>query len=528
MDTHSQVYAALNEKWKSTARVLLGGDIGNLEDCAEWLYSGNGPRQVEKSSISGKEVVFSIGDYPNNSRRLSLDEVDFHKQYSLETGKIRNFGSLANAVSDRVFYTGNIVLGNSKFIEKSTHIYDSFYIYETERMAFSKYAAYCTFGSYGENMYGCFSFGDCGFCIKSTNMMYSKRCFSSTKLDNCSDCYYSHGLSNCQDCIFCFNLKNKRYAIGNVVLPREKYLEIKGRMLSEFREKLIKEKKLPSLIELIGENKPDFNSAKKAALGLASLNPQKPDKKHVENAFSSTFQVIFGKAPGQIDTYSKWLSSHVVTIADEKSCLSGQSVIIPIYPSFSRFPRDCLVSQREADLLGEKMSISKEEAEGLCFANAGKTVSRIAFYSPEWDVGNSTQNIDCTGSIDSSFCYKDTLGVKGKLCAFCFLPRNSEHLFGCSEGRASSFCINCYRSTRLSRCFEVDSSNDCSDCYFCHNCENVQNGILCFNVKNKKYAVGNVEVGREKFMEIKKMMLEELNKKLEKGKMVEMSIFNLC
>lgn len=30
--------------------------------------------------------------------------------------------------------------------------------------------------------------------------------------------------------------------------------------------------------------------------------------------------------------------------------------------------------------------------------------------------------------------------------------------------------------------------------YFCHNVEHVENGILCFNVKSRKYAVGNTEV----------------------------------
>jgi hypothetical protein len=51
--------------------------------------------------------------------------------------------------------------------------------------------------------------------------------------------------------------------------------------------------------------------------------------------------------------------------------------------------------------------------------------------------------------------------------------------------------------------------------------------MFCFNVKSKRYAIGNVELGRDKYLEVKQKVLEEIVKKLEKNKSLEISIFNL-
>jgi hypothetical protein len=74
----------------------------------------------------------------------------------------------------------------------------------------------------------------------------------------------------------------------------------------------------------------------------------------------------------------------------------------------------------------------------------------------------------------------------------------------------------------------VDSSRDCADCYFCHNCENVQSGIFCFNAKNLRYAVGNLEVGREEFLRVKAMLLRRILPELEEGKQPGLDIFNIA
>ena len=50
--------------------------------------------------------------------------------------------------------------------------------------------------------------------------------------------------------------------------------------------------------------------------------------------------------------------------------------------------------------------------------------------------------------------------------------------------------------------------------------------MFCFNAKSLRYAIGNVEVGMEKFMEIKARLVGELAEKLEKNKRLDLSIYN--
>jgi hypothetical protein len=57
--------------------------------------------------------------------------------------------------------------------------------------------------------------------------------------------------------------------------------------------------------------------------------------------------------------------------------------------------------------------------------------------------------------------------------------------------------------------------------------ENCRDCILCFNVKNLKYAVGNVEVGKEEYAHIKKMVLGEIGAKLGKDKKLPWSIYSI-
>jgi len=106
-------------------------------------------------------------------------------------------------------------------------------------------------------------------------------------------------------------------------------------------------------------------------------------------------------------------------------------------------------------------------------------------------------------------------------------PTSCENCFGFDSIFFSNFSMNCYHSVKLTRCFEMDNCRDCSDSMFCHNCEAMTNALFCFNTKSKRYAVGNVEVGRENFMRIRKLVMDEMLQRIEKGKRLDWSIYNI-
>jgi hypothetical protein len=46
-------------------------------------------------------------------------------------------------------------------------------------------------------------------------------------------------------------------------------------------------------------------------------------------------------------------------------------------------------------------------------------------------------------------------------------------------------------------------------------------------VKSKRYAIANVEVGREGYLRIKQIVLGDIAKKLERNKELEFGVFNI-
>ena len=51
--------------------------------------------------------------------------------------------------------------------------------------------------------------------------------------------------------------------------------------------------------------------------------------------------------------------------------------------------------------------------------------------------------------------------------------------------------------------------------------------MFCFNVKNLHYAIGNAEVGKEKYLQARKLVLGEITEKLGKERKLEMDIYNI-
>ena len=51
--------------------------------------------------------------------------------------------------------------------------------------------------------------------------------------------------------------------------------------------------------------------------------------------------------------------------------------------------------------------------------------------------------------------------------------------------------------------------------------------MFCFNIKGKSYAIGNVEVGKEEYGRIRKLLLADIHSRLEKSKRLDRNIYNL-
>jgi len=181
----------------------------------------------------------------------------------------------------------------------------------------------------------------------------------------------------------------------------------------------------------------------------------------------------------------------------------------------------------EAEFIGSCLHLEPEEAERLSFSSITEGISKIAYLSPEFFFGENINVVECATQYQSMNSYRSPGVSFSKNTAYSFWPRTSECIFGSSMAFESYYCINCYYSEKLNRCFETDSSKSCSDSYYLHNCENVRSSLFCFNAKNLAYAVGNAVVGKEQFDKTKQMLLEWANGQLSRKKEVPLSIFDV-
>ncbi|MFH1785296.1 MAG: hypothetical protein ABH842_02620 [Candidatus Micrarchaeota archaeon] len=520
----SETYNILNQSWKKTTKLLFGEEIGELEEYSKWLSGLIDSNLIRKSTLSGKEVAFSIKEYYPNSKWISFDEVDFNKKFEpLDINEIKDIDSLIQAVSDRAYYCGNTVLGNSSHVERSCNLTDCFYVTDSAQFINSKYLAYCTVGRDSNNCFGVHGPGETEFCIRCTQTFSVKRSFEIWSAQNCSDCYYVSNLTGCSNCLFSFHLKNKRYCIGNLEIDKEKYFSIKKSLCEQMVDELKKNKSLPSLLDIVKKGK-----LQKPNLPPLDEEKYSENKEIVENAFTNTSAVIFGKRLKDIDEYHDWLYRHAHKIEERKSAISGKRLLmLPYVIALEALPEDIVVTMGEARQIGESVKFNLDEVEKLSLENAHENIGKISYFTVDIREGKVENFIESTVTVGAAHCYKASAVVRSKYCACGMWPKDSNNCFGFDTIFDSNFCINCYHSQKLSRCFEMDNCRDCSDSLFCHNCESLSNCLFCFNLKNKRYAIGNVEVGKERYLKIKKMVLDEINQKLENNKSLKWSVFTL-
>lgn len=509
----------LNKAFQSTFKVIFGECNIKLDDLKDYLLRYHYPIVKKRSSISGKVVSFSMDRYCPSARFISQDEVDYGKKSELNINDLKDLDSIIEAIQDRTYYAGNKIFGNSKFVEGSDTVVDSFHVLDSHNISESKYIAYgaymranCEYG------FGSSHSRNSKYTIHTSILMDAARCFESWCSDNSSDLFFCYNCQGCTHVMFSFNLRSKKYAIGNMELPRDKYFALRKKLVDESREYLEKHKQFYSIFDF--SRKPDVSEVAKVR------HPPEPkgNMEPIESAFRSTAKVVLGKELGRIDDYGEYLNRGLGNIEKVKTVLGNSIYYSNVALCYDYVPKNRINSTEEAGELG-KIAVALEENEGLV-GIMGK-LGKIAFYRGDHIEGENRNTMETHWEFNSINSYRVRAPSQSKNCAYCTMALQSESLLGCYRVLKSRFCIHGYDSINIVRCFEVSDSSNCSDCYFCHNCENLTDCMFCFNTKSKRYAIGNVEVGREAYMKIKKMVLDEITGKLEKDKYLATSIYNV-
>ncbi|MEK6978733.1 MAG: hypothetical protein AABW86_00790 [Candidatus Micrarchaeota archaeon] len=247
----------------------------------------------------------------------------------------------------------------------------------------------------------------------------------------------------------------------------------------------------------------------------------------IEKLFQTTALLLFGKKLEGLDSFGDWLGSCFPSgIRFIKSVKSNKQVCVPpVY--FFQMMENNMVTLDESLELGS-LKLTEEQVGNLTLENASNLLSGIKTTTCEIVYGQNLGTEQCAGYGPTQHCYRSVFNWFAKHNGYAFMARTSESVFGCSNILDCQFSMRCFNSAKLVRCFEVADSNNCKDSYFCYNCENLENCLFCFNTKSKRYAIANIEVGKEKYLEIKKKICEQVFAELEQTKKLDYGIFNLC
>jgi hypothetical protein len=523
MPEESALYARLDEKWKSTCRLLFGGEVGELARYREWLCEGLEPFEKRKSVLSGKEV-YAVGKYPRGAPFISFDEVDYSRKFApLSINEMKDIDSIQEALGERAVFCGNAILGNSSHAEESTGMEDCHFVLGCHTFHKSQDLAYCTIGREVKSSFGSSVIGESTFNIKGHNTWRASRCLCDQRVYESNDVFYSAYLDGCTECMFCFGLKGKRRMVGNAKLGESEYARVKKKLLSDIAGELEAKGRAPTIFEMVP----------KAPLRLSKpVTKQVPlsfDESKVQAAFDETCAIVLGRKLGSVRKYKEYLTRCIRNISSVKSAASGELVYVGGYQIDSD-----LAKSGRAVKLHELYQIGAERQwpEGieplkLALSHMPAFIEPVAVFSTEEFV-LTTNAAECSTVHYGNNVLCSSRAYHAKDCAYSCWPRDCDHMFGIDATRNSSFCIHCYNSYKLSRCFEVDTSQNCTGAYFCHNCENVHDSMFCFNAKNLRYAIGNAEVGKETFEKAKKMLLAEITASLEKTGDYRRSIYDIA
>lgn len=520
----SNTKAEIEKAFQETFRIIFGECNVTLEELAPYMLRNHyQPAVVRKSALSGKDVVVSHSRYPENARYVSQDEIDyFKKPKPLDINEIKDLDSLMEAINDRVAYAGNKVFGKSAAIERADNCSDSFFVYGSHTVLSSKYVALSAYIRNGsEYIFGSSPLLRGKYLIRVIGSDNLTRAFETCVTTNSSDmffCLYCHGCSNV---MFSFNQKGKRYVIGNLELEKEKYFDLRKKLVGESREYIEKHKTFYSLFDFPPPTKEELSLVK-----VPRLPPQEGSMKEIDDAFADTTRLILGKELRPVKRYEKFLTGRVDKVTVIKTAF-GNDAVYARYFWAGNAPKERMVTSEE----GEKTAnvhVKPEDLEEITLGRMIELMSPIAYYPVQFKEGTNINTMETVCMYHSVDTYQLSDATYAKKCAYCVHMQECEDMFGSGVLMVGSkYSIRCYDCVNVSMSMDLDSCKNCHRCMFCHNCEGLSDCMFCFNAKSLKYAIGNVEVGKEQYERIRKIVVDEMVKRIERDGNIPFDVCSL-
>ena len=232
----------------------------------------------------------------------------------------------------------------------------------------------------------------------------------------------------------------------------------------------------------------------------------------LDKAWRSTCRVLFGEEVGGLSDCAEWLKEYGEGIRSEKSAISGKSVAFSQNDYAQGAP---FVAFDEIDYSRKFAPLSINEIkdiDGLVSA-----VRERMQYTGNVVLGHSSNVSDSSNVVDSHFVTCSSAVSTSKYIGYSWYVKESEYCFGLFGTERGMHSVKCMGSD-LTRCFECHMVNYLSDCYYCAKTQNCHECFFCFGMENGSHAIGNTQIEKGKYLQLKAKLLSEISEGMRGGK----------
>jgi len=237
----------LNRAFKYASKFIFDSEIGDMHDYETYLKEAVVGKFVE-SIFSGDRLFVTSDQYSSTCKFFNYEKENEKANQLLSRpisiNEIKDMDSLLNAVSEKFLYSGAKVLGNSLNVTNSDNIMNCSCVENSSMLVNCRYIAYSYASRNSEYVFGATSSGDSSWTIRCFYNNRLQRCFECCASVSVQDCYFCYNIRNCHDCLFTFNTSSKNYSIANISLEKNRYFDLKKKLMQEMLVLLERDKKL--------------------------------------------------------------------------------------------------------------------------------------------------------------------------------------------------------------------------------------------------------------------------------------------
>ena len=236
----------------------------------------------------------------------------------------------------------------------------------------------------------------------------------------------------------------------------------------------------------------------------------------LSRAWNETCQILLGGELGDITQYENYLMRFVEEVEFRKSELSGKRVTTSSPSLLKNAKFISMDEQQKYDEIFRNTKLNLNEIKDI--DSITSAIKDKFYYAGNIISGNSANFEDCDSCANSRYLFHSNELYDCKFMAYSSVLRFCENCFGTSSGGETKFAINCYEVYQQNRCMETFRCYTSNDCFYSATLEQCTNCLFSFNQKNKVNVIGNLQLEKGKFFDLKKKLLAEIREELKAKK----------